>query len=372
MPRTVTLAATQMDAAPAPTAERLTRAETLARQAAAAGAELVVLPELFNLGYTYADVFDRAEPPDGPTASWMRRTAADLGVHLAGTLLLLDHQAVYNSLLLFAPDGRVWRYDKGYPWGWERRAFAPGPRAPVVARTDLGRIGLLICWDAAHLGLWRSYTGQVDLMLISACPPDVSNPTYRLAGGATLGLEDLGPAMARVKDSGRQLFGPMVNQQTAWLGVPAVQSVGCGQVRTVVPHGGLALLGLLPQAPGLRRHAHRFGRIELSCALVRGCKIVDQHGATLSELEQADGESWTSASVTIADAPPEPSGAQPPSLLPREAYLSSDVLLPRMMRGVYRRGLRRRLGLRRPPGVRIGAALGAALLAAYAWRRRGR
>jgi predicted amidohydrolase len=80
-----------MDATPAPTQARLVRATRPAEQATAAGAQLVVLPELFNTGYEYSDRnHARAETAHGPTLTWMRQTAARLGVHLAGSLLLLD------------------------------------------------------------------------------------------------------------------------------------------------------------------------------------------------------------------------------------------------------------------------------------------
>ena len=76
MPKTIQIAAVQMDARPAPTPERLARAENLVAQAAHSGAQLVVLPEVFNTGYEYSDQnFARAEAPDGQTASWMLKTA---------------------------------------------------------------------------------------------------------------------------------------------------------------------------------------------------------------------------------------------------------------------------------------------------------
>ncbi|MEE8389400.1 MAG: nitrilase-related carbon-nitrogen hydrolase [Anaerolineae bacterium] len=68
------------------------RPDRLVTEAAAAGAQLLVLPELFNTGYAYSDANHRlAEPLNGSTATWMKEAAARLNVHLAGTLMLLDH-----------------------------------------------------------------------------------------------------------------------------------------------------------------------------------------------------------------------------------------------------------------------------------------
>ena len=113
MPRTIAVAALQMDANPAPTHERLEIADRLARKAHEMGAQLVVLPEVFNTGYGYTDAnYERTETLEGPTVTWMKETARKLDVHLAGSLFLLDENEIYNALLLFAPDGRLWRYDK--------------------------------------------------------------------------------------------------------------------------------------------------------------------------------------------------------------------------------------------------------------------
>ena len=79
MRRDVRIAAIQMDASPAQAEERLERAERLVVEAAGAGAQLIVLPELFNTGYDYAESnYCRAELPDGPTVVWLRATASRL------------------------------------------------------------------------------------------------------------------------------------------------------------------------------------------------------------------------------------------------------------------------------------------------------
>ena len=77
MPKTIKVATVQMDAMPAPVSERLERAEKIVVQAAQEGAQLVVLPELFNTGYAYIDDnYILAEPLDGMTSAWMKATSA--------------------------------------------------------------------------------------------------------------------------------------------------------------------------------------------------------------------------------------------------------------------------------------------------------
>jgi hypothetical protein len=278
----------------------------------------------------------------------MRQSAARLGIHLAGSLLLLDGDEVYNTLFLIAPNGRSWRYDKNYPWGWERGYFR-GARGTVVADTDLGQFGMLICWDTAHRDLWQQYAGRVDAMVICSCPPDVTNPVYLFPDGSQLTIDQLGPLMVSVKDSGRKLFGDMLNEQTAWLGVPAVNTVGAGRITTDVPRGTATLLALLPSAPWLARYLPMADRMRMSCDLIQGCKVVAADGRVLTEMEQAQGEGFTIATVALADAPPRPRGAQPTSWVPPFAYASSDIVLPRLVEPIYRRGVRRAWGAHMAP-----------------------
>jgi len=339
MSRKIKIAAIQMDANCAPTSERLQRAERLIRQIVPSKVDLVVLPELFNTGYGYtAENFQRAEPLSGQTVTWLKETAVQHHIHLAGSLMLADGQEIYNALLLFAPDGRMWRYDKSYPWGWER-AYFRGRKGITVAETDLGDIGLMVCWDAAHRDLWRQYAGQVNLMVISSCPPDVTNPTFIFENGDKVTFNDFGKAGQSLKNTGRLLFGEMVNQQTAWLGVPAVQTVGSGHIQTAIPNGLLSLISYLPVAPKLIKYLPQGNSIQLACDFVQGCKIVDGKGNVQTELEQAQGETFAIAEVIVPDKKTEPDNPQPKSLLPGIAYLSSDIVLPLLMLPVYRQGV---------------------------------
>ncbi len=145
MPRTLTIAAVQMDANPAPTPVRLGRAQRLVEQAAAAGAQLVALPELFHVGYAYSDsVHARAEALDGPTLAWMHQTAARLGIHLAGSLLLRDGDEVYNTLFLVAPDGRAGATIRTTRGAGSAATFATGAAPPWPTPTWAG----WACWSA--------------------------------------------------------------------------------------------------------------------------------------------------------------------------------------------------------------------------------
>jgi hypothetical protein len=347
MARQLNVAAVQMDANPAATTERLTRAGKLVAGAARAGAQLVVLPELFNTGYAYSDEnYGRAERSDGPTATWMRETAARLGVHLAGTVMLLEQGDIYNALLLFAPDGRMWRYEKDYPWGWERGYFREprGGRRTVVAETDLGDFGFLICWDLAHCGLWRQYAGRVDMMVICSCPPQVTDPTYHFPNGDRVTVDDMGPMMGAFRSSGRRVFGDMLNQQTAWLGVPAVNTVGCGRIRTGIPNARLSTLSYSLVTPWLLKYVPQADRVEMSCGFIQGCKVVDAGGRVLTELSQGEGEAFTTAKVTLSDQKPVPREPQPGPLVAGIAYFVADVWLTSLARSAYRRGLRLALG----------------------------
>lgn len=125
----------------------------LIRQAAADGADMVVLPELFATGYNLDIIGSRiqelAEPIDGPTVTALRAVAAECGVYVvAGVALFKDLTGIpYNSSVFIGRDGQlVGTADKMHLWALERFYFRAGSEQPVFV-TEFGAIGVLICYD---------------------------------------------------------------------------------------------------------------------------------------------------------------------------------------------------------------------------------
>jgi len=345
MPRTIKVGTAQMDATPAPLSERLERAEKIVTQAAQAGAQLIVLPELFNSGYAYTDDnFKLAESLNGKTSSWMRATSARLGIHLAGTFMLLERGEIYNTMLLFSPSGQMWRYDKNYPWSWESGYFR-GRRGTTVAQTELGDLGLMICWDLGHVDLWKQYAGKVDMVVLASCPPDGPGASFEFPNGEKLDFNNMGSLMNSMKNAGKLFFGEMVDQQAKWLGVPAVNSGASGHVQTYVPKAGALLRMFIFIAPRLIKLLPNADQLQMSCDMIPSCKVVDAGGYIRAERAPAEGEGFVISEVVLADSKPVPTQPQPQPPLPRmAAYMSlfnSDVLVPFMMKSVYKNGLKK-------------------------------
>lgn len=364
MPHTIKTAAVQMDATPAPLTERLARAADLVAEAASSGAELIVLPELFNCGYHYHDDnFAAAEPMDGPTVTWMRDQAAQQRVHLVGTLLVRDGDDVFNRALLFAPDGRMWRYDKQYPFAWERAYFREG-QGITVADTDLGKLGLMICWDSAHTELWDRYAGEVQAMVIPSCPPLVGSLEVVFPDGqrVTSDVRAISPRSGK-----ESVFGKDLDRRAAWMGVPVVNTGGSGRFRSHVPAPRISLAGLLVRRPDLWKRIQEAQQVMVETAYYAETKIVSAGGKVVARVER-DGDAFTLGTMELPDAPPARQRSRQPrtTLMPAVTFfldhLATAVVIP-----TYRAGVRRQFGGHMAPYdvrtlVWAGVATGAAMI----------
>jgi 5-aminopentanamidase len=119
--------------------------------AIAAGAQVVVVPELSNSGYVFCSQEEAraaAVPADGPLlATWAEEAARGDAVIVGGFCELSADGHLYNSSALVDRDGVKAVYRKLHLWDEEKRWFIPGERAAPVVTTRYGRIGLAICHD---------------------------------------------------------------------------------------------------------------------------------------------------------------------------------------------------------------------------------
>ncbi|MFT5223819.1 MAG: putative amidohydrolase [Glaciecola sp.] len=140
-------------------------------QAAAAGADLVVLTEMFSTGFSMNTAVT-AEPSDGVSATWMREQAAAHGVWLAGSVPTLPAGASLpvNRLNLVARDGSVAaHYDKIHTFthAGESDHFDAGTSS-VTVDVEGVRVTLAICYDLRFADQFWAAAPDTDCYLVVA------------------------------------------------------------------------------------------------------------------------------------------------------------------------------------------------------------
>ncbi|WP_131738410.1 carbon-nitrogen family hydrolase [Actinomadura roseirufa] len=154
------------------------RERVAAMVADAAGADLVVLPELWLPGYfAFGSYPEFAEPLDGDTVTAAREWARRLGCHLhMGSVLERARDGrLYNTAVLIGPDGEIAHtYRKIHVFGYRSREaelLTPGDRVATVP-TDLGRLGTTTCYDLRFPELYRALAdqGAESVVVCSAWP----------------------------------------------------------------------------------------------------------------------------------------------------------------------------------------------------------
>jgi predicted amidohydrolase len=332
----IQVAAIQMDARVGQVEANLAHATELVEQAAAQGAQLVVLPELFSVGYEYTDrTYALPEALDGPTGSWIARTAHRLNLHLVGSFPARMPEGTYIVAMLAAPDGRHWIYRKVHVAMWENCYFDRGA-GPVIAETKLGRIGLLVCWDQVFADLARVYQGRVDLLCIPSSPPTWLGTIEDADGVVVAHLEEL-------RSFGNTLDGVDWFQRAQELhartaSVPVVYAARCGTFHSPMPLGFSFLLALPPRET-LRVLRAAGTRYRLRCPMMGRSCILNAQGERIASTGQ-DGEAVLVATVQPGTADPAtlpvtgtPAGLPVPrgrSLvpgIPRSQFLFDDSMI---------------------------------------------
>jgi predicted amidohydrolase len=243
----------------------LQRAEQRIIEAARNGAQLVILPEALNLGWTHPSAATEADAiPGGESCSRLCTAARANGVHVCAGLVERDGDNIFNSAVLIAPTGEVLLvHRKLNELEIGHKFYAQGDRLSVV-HTSLGSIGVMICADAFARG--QVISRALGLM------------------GADLILSPSAWAVPATHDNSREPYGqlwldnyqPVARDFNLWIaGVSNVgpitsgpwegrQCIGCSLL--VGPDGNQVLMGPY----GVQSEALLFADIELLPRPARG------------------------------------------------------------------------------------------------------
>ncbi len=156
MTRTMTVAAVQSALTDDPAAN-VRRMTEMVRSAAGRGAQVILMPELFEGHYfpraQREEHFDRAAPVEGNTTlTHFRAVARELGVVLPVSFYERSGPHYYNSVAIVDADGELLGvYRKAHlpdgPGYMEKYHFRPGNTGFKAWKTRFGTIGVGICWD---------------------------------------------------------------------------------------------------------------------------------------------------------------------------------------------------------------------------------
>lgn len=158
--------------------------------AAAAGARLVALTEMYATGFSMNTAVT-AEPPGGPAGSFLSEQARRHGLWMAGSVAELPDAArrpgatvgdarPSNTLILAGPDGTQHRYRKLHPFSYskENEHFAAGSEA-VTVTVDGMRLSLFVCYDLRFADAFWELAPATDVYLVVANWPGSRRDHWR-------------------------------------------------------------------------------------------------------------------------------------------------------------------------------------------------
>lgn len=147
--RRVSVALVQITGEPYEASRNREASVSVARDAFARGADIVLLPELVIPGYVTdpARLQPIAETLDGPTVAAWREVAAESGGYVCGGFCEQDQGRLFNTAVLVGREGVVAHYRKLHLFSEEKRCYAPGDLGLPIADLERGRVGLCVCYD---------------------------------------------------------------------------------------------------------------------------------------------------------------------------------------------------------------------------------
>jgi len=152
-------------------------------QAVEGGTDLIVLPEMFNTGFSI-NPENISEEPEGFTFGWMQHKARQKNAAITGSIITLENGHYFNRLYWVFPDGKFQYYDKKHLFrlGKEWQVFSAGSQKTIVEYKGW-KICPLICYDL-RFPVWsknRMIDGkfEYDLLIYVANWPQIRNYVWK-------------------------------------------------------------------------------------------------------------------------------------------------------------------------------------------------
>ena len=244
----------------------LARALPLVEDGASQGARLILLPEFLPTGYVYTStIWDAAEPREGPTVEWLKQHARRLSIYLGTSYLEADGEDFYNTFVLATPEGgEAGRVRKETPIAFEA-FFTVGNPGPHVIETEIGKIGVSICYENQLAYASRlMFAHSVDLMLM---PHSAPVP----AASILVSNKHINQYISRLRD--------LASVYDSQLGIPVLK---VNKVHKGISH--LVITSDIPKHKGMSKKVQMYREQELAARIMRdicqalnqSCELVEQ------------------------------------------------------------------------------------------------
>ena len=206
----ITIALAQMDVPTGQPESNLARARDFAAQAREAGADLLLLPELWLHGYDLERAEEWAAPLGEGGFAQMAEMAREFGLYVAGSLLERHADGVSNTAVLYSPEGSLlgsYRKIHLFRLMQEHRYLVPGDHA-TLCPTPWGPVGLGICYDIRFPELFRTMAlaGAVLFLVPAQWPVRRVEAWFLLVRARAVENELIVAACNRVGNDGQATF----------------------------------------------------------------------------------------------------------------------------------------------------------------------
>lgn len=151
--------------------------------AAIEGTDIIVLPEMFNSGFSMKpELFSEEEP--GQSLAWLQAMAALKQCAITGSIMVKEGENFFNRLYFVEPDGSFHTYDKRHLFrmGGEDLHYTPGQEKRIISYKGW-KINFLVCYDL-RFPVWskNNFDGEnydYDLLLVTANWPAVRSRVWK-------------------------------------------------------------------------------------------------------------------------------------------------------------------------------------------------